>query len=325
MSFEVKDGCVVGYTGDQTDVTLPSGISSVSSLSYKKFVRVVIPEGVRYIYMRAFVGCSHLQELVLPNSLGVIGERAFSWCDSLQQLVIPEGVGLVDEGAFSNCQALRCVTLPTTLKKIRMFTFSDCFSLEQVIIPEGVEEIDKHAFWNCKNLTHITLPSSIKKIHPEAFNGCPKIPDLLVEREKQLRECEMFCFAMPDFVAKEGVTLYQITEGDGELTVGGVSLSRRKFSYEEYCKIYEQLRQYKLMQASSISSEGYGDQGYEEEIKIHAEDVIVDNGEFFGLLYHGRVLVKRDGKYVTVGQNETFSEGYGDYSSKTSLSLKKRQ
>mgnify|MGYP002513174718 CR=1 FL=1 len=56
--FEIKDGVLVKYKGDNKDI--------------------VIPEGVTHIGEKAFYNCSFIESITIPKSLKSIGEKAFS-------------------------------------------------------------------------------------------------------------------------------------------------------------------------------------------------------------------------------------------------------
>ena len=72
MDFEIKDGCLVKYTGEDTEVVVPDGVTSIGE--------------------DAFEWCSSLTSVRIPDSVTSIGESAFSCCWSLTSVTIPDGV-----------------------------------------------------------------------------------------------------------------------------------------------------------------------------------------------------------------------------------------
>ncbi len=80
------DKILMGYTGTETDLTLPSGITQ--------------------IYKYAFSGCSSLTSITIPNSVISIGSSAFSGCSSLTSITIPNSVTSIGDGSFDACSSL---------------------------------------------------------------------------------------------------------------------------------------------------------------------------------------------------------------------------
>lgn len=137
-----------------------------------------------------------LTRLVLPDKLTSIGIRAFFGCKYLSgSLIIPEGVTEIQQGAFTGCKSLTGVlSLPSTLKYIgnsghdtdheisgsdidySCGVFSGCGFTCELIIPDGVELIRGFAFDNCKGFYgNLKLPSNLKRIGERAFFLCKNL------------------------------------------------------------------------------------------------------------------------------------------------------
>lgn len=86
----------------------------------------VIPEPVRTIGARAFVGCWALTKVNLPRSLRFVGPRAFRGCISLREIRLPEGTTTVQDHAFRDCWSLKDVHLPATLQTLGEEVFRGC-------------------------------------------------------------------------------------------------------------------------------------------------------------------------------------------------------
>ncbi|MGN1077494.1 MAG: leucine-rich repeat domain-containing protein [Candidatus Gallimonas sp.] len=84
------DKILVGYTGTETDLTLPSGITQINQY--------------------AFYYCSSLTSIEIPDSVTSIGEKAFYNCRSLKSVTIGNSVTSISYGAFRYCSSLTSVT-----------------------------------------------------------------------------------------------------------------------------------------------------------------------------------------------------------------------
>lgn len=65
----------------------------------------IIPDGVKVIGPRAFLGCSRLTEVIIPNSVKTIGLKAFG-SKSLTSIMIPDSVTEIEESAFYKTKKL---------------------------------------------------------------------------------------------------------------------------------------------------------------------------------------------------------------------------
>ena len=81
--FEIKDGVLIKYSGDETDVIIPDSVTSIGN--------------------KAFIWCESLQNVTIPDSVTSIGDKAFGWCSSLQSITIPDSVTSIGNEAFTCC------------------------------------------------------------------------------------------------------------------------------------------------------------------------------------------------------------------------------
>lgn len=141
-------------------------------------------------------GKTSLTRIILPDNLKSIGVRAFLGCKNLiGSLIIPEGVVDIQMGAFHDCRSMTgSLSLPSTLKYIgnsqhdqtgemQLYgeegndyyngVFANCGFTCELVIPDNVELIRGFAFDNCRGLYgNLRLPEKLKKIGPAAFGGC---------------------------------------------------------------------------------------------------------------------------------------------------------
>ncbi|MBE5751758.1 MAG: leucine-rich repeat domain-containing protein [Clostridiales bacterium] len=107
-----NDKVLVGYTGEETDLMLPSDITQIKSYAFYKcwnLTNVTIPASVTTIGDYAVYGCHNLTRVTIGNSVSTIGEYAFCGCDSLISVTIPLSVTAIGCRAFYDCDGLTSV------------------------------------------------------------------------------------------------------------------------------------------------------------------------------------------------------------------------
>ena len=110
-NFTISKGEVKKYTGFETDV--------------------IIPEGITKIGVSAFENNTQIKSVVLPGTLKSISAAAFKGCTSLEKITLNEGITTIDEWAFDNT-AISSITFPSTLKEIGVGSFGDSKLLKDV-------------------------------------------------------------------------------------------------------------------------------------------------------------------------------------------------
>lgn len=153
-----------------------------------------LPPHAFYIHS-ANSGKKSLTRLILPDRLRSIGIRAFYGCSNLTgSLTIPEGVVDIQCGAFTDCRSLTgTLSLPSTLRYIGTSqneggeldldresgidfyngVFSGCGFTCELTLPDQIEVIRGYAFAECKGLYgNLRLPSRLKHLGARAFINC---------------------------------------------------------------------------------------------------------------------------------------------------------
>ncbi len=178
--IKVEDGSaiqIVGYTGTEETVKVPSRINSLSVIS---------------IGANAFEGNSSMKEIDLHSDITVIGEGAFKNCTALEEIKDAEAVAEIGAGAFEGCTALKEFEIPDTVTAIPERCFYGCSSLETIKEHKNLKDVAKDSFtgtaWeNAKedgalnfgrvlysykgNLKEIVIPKDVSLIEPAAFIG----------------------------------------------------------------------------------------------------------------------------------------------------------
>lgn len=196
-NFEIKGTVLKKYSGTDSVVTIPQGITKIGKeafLNNQAVVKVIIPEGVVQIEQGAFYKCTNLKVVSLPNSLNRLGSYAFARCPKISKLVLPDSLTIIESNAFYNMESLKRITLPKSLvnapnifgkvsyiqnvkfapgtKVIPEYVLRNATTLESVTIPSGVTVISRKAFQNCSSLAKIKLPNSVIRVGRHAFQNC---------------------------------------------------------------------------------------------------------------------------------------------------------
>ena len=197
-----KEKILIGYTGNETELTLPKDISE--------------------IYKNAFRGCSSLTSVTIGNSVTSIGSSAFYNCTSLTSV---DYTGTIDQwvqikfGSYSSNPIYYAKNLYisnelvteaniTTATSINAYAFYGCSSLTRVVIPDLVTSIGSYAFEGCSSLTSVTIGDSVTSIGRSAFEGCSSltsvvIPDLVTSIED---DAFRYCSSLTSVVIGNSVT-----------------------------------------------------------------------------------------------------------------------
>jgi len=184
--FEIDGTTLVKYTGSESNVTIPEGITIIgeSAFSYCTSLEAVsIPSGVESIGRYAFESCANLKTVTIPSDITSIAPYAFYCCTGLESIEIPDGITKIEEGSFSNCTKLSSIQLPEGLTEIGDKGFASCNSLSNIELPSGLTHIGNSAFELCSSMEKITIGASVASIGDGAFSYCTQLTDINVSGE----------------------------------------------------------------------------------------------------------------------------------------------
>jgi hypothetical protein len=160
-----------------TNVTLPNGITYLSTLSFNGFTSLVsisLPDSVKEIGHNLFADCTKLSSVRLPKDIRFLGDDDFRNCTSLQSIDLPASVTSIGDGSFYGCTALKNIDL-RNIKWIGALAFENCSSLEEVVLTGEMIGIGGDAFKNCTSLTRFVGPDSFNESYGCPFTGCTKL------------------------------------------------------------------------------------------------------------------------------------------------------
>ena len=202
FDYEVlEDGTVeiTGYTGNATELTIPSEIEGKSVTSIGDYAfndcysleRVAIPSSVEYVTEQAFDRCYSFKEINVSednqyySSLdGVLYDKEKTeliLCPCVKSSVsIPDSVEYIGNYAFEDCSSLTSITIPDSVTSIGDGAFWSCYSLTSITMPDSVTSIGSFAFEDCSSLTSITIPDSVTSIGDYAFAWCESLTSITI-------------------------------------------------------------------------------------------------------------------------------------------------
>ncbi len=213
--FKACDGGyeVIGYTGDNPIVTIPSTYKSLPVLTIgldrknedrfaenENIKELIIPDGVTKIEDYAFESCINLTTVTIPTSVTDMGRYTFSRCDKLSVATLPAeqvdniipkenlttvvingGTSLSGYyGGFGDCKKLTNITIADSVTSIGNHAFEGCESLTTIRLPNSITEIPSFMFKDCKSLKSIIIPDGVISIGDGAFFGCESLNDVII-------------------------------------------------------------------------------------------------------------------------------------------------
>lgn len=173
------------YTGKSKSLVIPAYIDDKPVIELKTVIvdksvpsEVYIPETVKAIKGKAFVGAKNLRKVHLQHENIVIDAGAFAKCPNLED----KNGCIVVGGVLHQCKMKGDLTITPGIKKIprSIAHVSMDGKLRSAQIPEGVEEIEEHAFSGQDQLLAVRFPTSLKKIGKNAFSNCSSLQEIII-------------------------------------------------------------------------------------------------------------------------------------------------
>jgi uncharacterized protein YjdB len=188
LEYEATDDgiTITGYTGEATEVVIPSEIDgkSVTSIGASAFseceslTAVTLPEGLLSIESGAFKDCTGLTSINIPKSVTSISQtrtgyepyipstgNAFAGCSNLTNITVDEGNEVYES---RNCNAI-------IIKKSDVLIVGG----NKTVVPDGVA-IDEQAFSDRTGLTSVSISGSVGA---SAFKNCSGLKSVTVSGE----------------------------------------------------------------------------------------------------------------------------------------------
>ena len=193
---------------------------------------IKLPESLKSIGARAFMGCKGITEITIPEGVTLTAGELFEYCDNLNKIIwnaincsvdgyifgqsgnehtnsiiFGDKVEFIPKGLCYRLTALTEVEIPESVKKIGNEAFDACLNLVKADLPKGLKEIGNSAFRSC-GVLDTKLPEGLETIGKSAFSHCGSLKNIeLPSSIKSIGEQAFYaCKGITEIVIPEGVT-----------------------------------------------------------------------------------------------------------------------
>ena len=225
LEFEFADNILLSYSGDETDIIIPSSYSKISELSEKEFPEEL--DLLDYLMLNnslieypITVTDSTAQEYELLSEYDVMENK-----DIIYPVTMPvieytyiEGndydVTEIGQYAFDSNDAIVNVLVPACITKIGRNAFDSCINLESVIFEENsnINDLGNLTFYRCAKLKNVDFGKNnqLETIGQQAFFGCQLLEKVNLNGSNKLKKLDFMlfsgCSALQEFIIPSSVT-----------------------------------------------------------------------------------------------------------------------
>ncbi len=204
---------LIGYNGNDTDIVIPSGVTSINSSAFYDYINlrsIEIPASVTSIGDDAFYGCYRLVEVVNHSLLEITkGSASYGYIGyyALQIITDRKDSKLYTDNDFvlykeaEDSIILICyignaidIVVPLGVTSINSYAFYDWKNLRSIEINASVTSIGDNAFEYCINLRSIEIKASVESIGDSAFEDCSKLVSITFEEGSKLTSIGNYAF-----------------------------------------------------------------------------------------------------------------------------------
>ena len=158
MAFKIENGVLVSYSGTDTEVVIPNGVTGIAEGAFSEcegVTSITIGKGVTSID----VDDTTFAQVALDSISVADGNSVYEDKDS--NVIIKKSTGELIKGCNSS-------TIPAGVKSIGEYAFYNCTAITSLSLPTSLKTIDAWAFF-MSGLTSITIPSSVETLGEAAF------------------------------------------------------------------------------------------------------------------------------------------------------------
>lgn len=101
-------------------ISIPNTVTVIEkeAFHYSSITSISIPNSVKHIGYKAFVGCWGLSSITIPNSVEYIGDEAFDNCQKLRIIKIGNSIKELGDKAFGKCENIISITILSEIPPI---------------------------------------------------------------------------------------------------------------------------------------------------------------------------------------------------------------
>ena len=171
--FKVECNEIVEYSGTDTIVVIPEGITALHSCLFwdnQTIEELILPSSLQKIGGDLCYNCKNIKRIHIPKSVTTMGDNPFAGCPNLEisndsNYFVWDGHILYDKlGKLIHCQIKNAP--------------------KEVKITDGTKLIGKHAFYMCENIEKIVIPGSIINMQNFPFSGCKNLKSIVMNTNK---------------------------------------------------------------------------------------------------------------------------------------------
>ena len=178
--FEIKNGVLVKYNGNDETVTITDKINSISYLAFKdkNIKKLIISGSINGFDLYNLDSLKNsLEELIIGDNVEELYNTKHTVLNELKYIELGTSIRYISSTTFSNYSKLEQIKFNANEVHVSSWAFLSCKNLKNIINSECITNVDEKAFAGCSSLTNIKL-SNIKKIHDEAFKDCNSLKEI---------------------------------------------------------------------------------------------------------------------------------------------------
>lgn len=219
----IENGVVTGYTGTDTDVVIPEGVTEIGKDAFwaSKITSIKLPDSLVKIDNKGLAGCNSLKEVVVPKNVTEIESNAFANSYTLGSITLPEGLVSIGDYCFNSLPELKSLKIPSTVRSIGEGAFAStglktieipegittlkqdlfCYSqIESVKLPKSLTKIEDYVFSDCNSLKVVEIPENVISLGEQVFLESKKIEKVIIYSKNIAIGPEIFMDANPNVV-----------------------------------------------------------------------------------------------------------------------------
>lgn len=160
--FDIQNGVLISYNGNDTEITIPVGVVRVASQAFAqaKSVKVIsIPKTLEEFEEGALTSCPNLETVNTGDNKKITSKNGFVLINNGSEILH------VNKEAYQTI-----VTIPNGVVKIPDNFMNYNSTIEKLFLPDSVKNIGVNAFYECENLKEADL-GEVCFIMKGAFHG----------------------------------------------------------------------------------------------------------------------------------------------------------